>query len=83
MKTAVSRAELAYLRVPDVYTFVKRAAGQVPPVGAECHAVDGLLVACERMDASTTLCVPQPYRRVKGCTTDEKGWVKGGKHKSE
>lgn len=78
-KTAASRAEPAYLRVPDVHTFVKGAAGQVPSVGAEGHAVNGLLVARECVDASTALCVPQPYRRVKGCTTEEKGWVQGGK----
>ena len=65
--------ELPYLSVPDVHTLVEGAAGQVPPVGAEGHAVDGLLVARERVDADTTLRVPQPYRRVKGRAVGRQG----------
>ena len=57
--------EGAYLRVPDVDTLVEGAAGQVAAVGAEGHAVDGLLVLGERVDADAALHVPQPHRRVE------------------
>ena len=46
-------------------TLVEGAAGQVAPVWAEGHAVDGLLVAGERVDAHAALHVPQTHRRVE------------------
>lgn len=42
-------------------TLVKGAAGQVPAIWAEGHAVDGLLVAGQRVDAHAPLHVPQTH----------------------
>lgn len=53
------------LRVPDVDALVEGAAGEVPAVGAEGHAVDGLLVAGEGVDAHAALHVPQAHRGVE------------------
>lgn len=66
----------AYRGVPDVDALIEGAAGQVLAVGAEGHAVHGLLVLGQRVDANASLHVPQPHRgvkrstgkRVKGCT---------------
>lgn len=33
-----------YLCIPDVHAFVEGATGEVTAIGAECDAVDGLLV---------------------------------------
>jgi len=68
----------AHLRVPDVDTLVEGAAGQVASVGAEGHAVDGLLVARERVDAHAALHVPQAHRRVEGRAGGGMGGRKGG-----
>ena len=62
-----------YLCIPDVHTFVEGAAGQVAPVGAEGHAVDGLLVLGQRVDADPPLHVPETDRGVKRCTVDTRG----------
>lgn len=56
------------LSVPDVDTLVKGAAGEVPAVGTEGHAVDGLLVAGQSVDAHAALHVPQTHSGVKRCT---------------
>ena len=61
----VHECEQRYLGVPDVDTLVEGAAGQVLAVGAEGHAVDGLLVLGERVDAHASLHVPQAHRRVE------------------
>lgn len=57
---------LAHRRVPDVHAFVEGAAGQVLAVGAEGHAVDGLLVLGQRVDADAALHVPQSHGGVEG-----------------
>lgn len=49
------------LSVPDVDTLVEGAAGEVPAVRAEGHAVDGLLVAREGVDTHPALHVPQTH----------------------
>lgn len=56
----------SHLCVPDVYAFVKRAAGQVSAVGAEGHAVDRLLVFGQRVNADSSLHVPETHRGVEG-----------------
>lgn len=56
---------VAYRGVPNVNTLVKGAAGQVPPVGAEGHAVHGFLVLGQGVNANASLHIPQPHRRVK------------------
>lgn len=61
----VPSVPLTDLGVPDVHTLVKGAAGEVPAVGAEGHAVDGLLVASQSVDAHPTLHVPQTNCGVK------------------
>ena len=57
----------AHRGVPDVDTLVEGAAGEVSAVGAEGHAVDGLLVAGQSVDTHPALHVPQTHRGVKGC----------------
>lgn len=49
------------LSVPDVDTLVEGAAGEVPAVGAEGHAVDRLLMAGQCVDTHSTLYVPQTH----------------------
>lgn len=58
----------SYLCVPDVHAFVKGAAGQMPTIGAESHAVDWLLVFSQRVDTDASLHVPETNRGVKRCT---------------
>ena len=72
-----------YLSVPDVDTLVEGAAGQVAPVGAEGHAVDGLLVAGERVDADAALHVPQTHRRVERSAEEERGGRLAGSHRGQ
>lgn len=60
----------SYLCIPDVHTFVEGAAGQMPPVGAERHTVNGLLVFSQRVDADPSLHVPQTNCGVKRCTIE-------------
>ena len=57
--------QLAALRAPDVHALVEAAARQELAVGGEGDAVDGLLVAGERVHARAALHVPQPHRRVE------------------
>lgn len=52
----------ADLSVPDVDTLVEGAAGEVSAVRTEGHAVHGLLVASQRVDAHPALHVPQTHR---------------------
>lgn len=65
MTCAFTLAGRTNLRVPDVDALVEGAAGEVPAVGAEGHAVDGLLVAGQGVDAHAALHVPQTHRGVK------------------
>lgn len=51
-------------------TLVKGAAGQVPAIWAEGHAVDGLLVAGQSVDAHAPLHVPQAHCWVKRRTAE-------------
>lgn len=60
----------SYLRVPDVHAFVKGAAGQMPTVGTESHAVDRLLVFSQRMDTDASLHVPKANCGVKRCAVE-------------
>lgn len=55
-----------YHGVPDMNTLVEGAAGQVLAVGAERHAVNGLAVFGQRVDAHAAFHVPQPHRGVEG-----------------
>lgn len=65
MTCVFSLAGRTNLCVPDVDALVEGAAGEVPAVGAEGHAVDGLLVAGQSVDAHAALHVPQTHRGVK------------------
>lgn len=47
-----------YHGVPDVDTLIEGAAGQVLAVGAEGHAVHGLLVLGERVNTNPPLHIP-------------------------
>lgn len=58
---------------------VEGAAGQVASVGAEGHAVDGLLVAGERVDAHAPLHVPQPHRGVEGGAAEVRATPRSGR----
>lgn len=58
-------ADGLYLGVPDVHALVEGAAGQVLAVRAEGHAVHGLLVLGERVDAHAALHIPEPHRGVE------------------
>lgn len=62
---AAAAGQGAYLRVPDVHTLVKGAAGQIFAIRAKSYTIDGFLVFGERVDANAPLHVPQPNRRVK------------------
>jgi len=53
------------LSVPDVDTLVKGATGEVPAIGTEGHAVDGLLVVGQCVDTHTPLHIPQTHSGVK------------------
>lgn len=64
----------AYLRVPDVHTFVKRAAGQMSTVWTEGHAVDWLLVFGQCVDADSSLHVPETDSGVKRCAVGGRQW---------
>lgn len=59
-----------YLRVPNVHTFVERATGQMPTVGAEGHAVDRLLVFSQRVNTDAPLYVPEADCGVKRSTVE-------------
>lgn len=67
----------SHLCVPDVDTFVKGAAGQVSAIWAKGHAVDGLLVFGQRVDADPSLHVPETHCGVEGGAggwTKKRGW---------
>lgn len=49
------------LSVPDVDTLVEGAAGEVPAIRAEGHAVDGLLVAGQCVNTHPALYIPQTH----------------------
>ena len=56
----VSAHELPAGHAPDVQAFVEAAAGQQLPVGREGHAVHGLRVLRQVVQARARLRVPQP-----------------------
>lgn len=60
-----------HLCIPDVHAFVKGAAGQMPTVRTESHAVDRLLVFGQRVDTDAPLHVPETDRGVERCTVEE------------
>lgn len=43
-------------------TLIEGAAGEVFAVGAEGHAVDGLLVFSQRMNTNASFDIPQTHR---------------------
>lgn len=69
----------SYLCIPDVHTFVEGATGQMPTIGAESHAVDGLLVFSQRVDADASLHIPKTNRGVKGRTVEGRHGTHGVK----
>lgn len=71
-----------YLSIPDMDTLVKGSTGQIFPIRAERHTVDGLLMLGQCVDANASLHIPQSNRRIKwstrktaGNTTTEMGWL--------
>lgn len=74
-------ADGLYLGVPDVHALVEGAAGQVLAVRAEGHAVHGLLVLGERVDAHAALHIPEPHRGVERRAVGTRGGAGGGRHR--
>lgn len=81
--SVISRAGCTHRRVPDVNTFVEGAAGQEPAVRTEGHAVDGLLVFGERVNADASIHVPQSHRRVERGTEEQRGIARLNTHTSD
>lgn len=51
-------AEKLYLRIPDVYTFIKGAAGQVPAIRTESYTVHRFLMFCQSMNTNSSVNIP-------------------------
>jgi hypothetical protein len=60
----------SHLGRPDVDALVEAARGQELAVGGESDTVHRLSVLGEGVDASPSLHIPQPHRRVKRRTAD-------------
>lgn len=47
-----------YLRIPDVYTLIKGATGQVPAIRTESYTVHRFLMFCQSMNTNSSVYIP-------------------------
>ena len=58
-KTQTSKqTEELYLCIPDVYTFIKGATGQVPAIRTESYTVHRFLMLCQSMNTNSSVYIP-------------------------